>query len=159
MEMKKVEVEMNKPLYLAQAILHIRKTLMHEFRYDYIKPKYDYKPRLCYMDTDSFVMNIKTEDFYKDIADDVERLFDTSNYDEQDKRPLPAGTNKKVIGFFKDELGGQIMTEFCELRAKAYPHRLDDDTKTKKAKGTKKRIVKREITFKNYVDSLFNDKV
>ena len=159
MEMKKTEVKMNKPIYLGQAILDISKTLMYEFWYDYIKPKYGDKARLCYMDTDSFVMNIKTEDFYKDIADDVERLFDTSNYDEQDKRPLPAGTNKKVIGFFKDELGGQIMTEFCELRAKAYPHRLDDDTKTKKAKGTKKRIVKREITFKNYVDSLFNDKV
>ena len=136
MEMKKVEVEMNKPLYLAQAILDIRKTLMYEFRYDYIKPKYD-----------------------KDIADDVKRLFDTSNYDEKDKRPLPIGKNKKVIGFRKDELGGKIMMEFCELTAKAYAHRLNDDTKTKKAKGTKKCIVKREITFKNYVDSLFNDKV
>ena len=116
MEMKKVEVEMKKPLYLAQAILDISKTLMYELRYDYIKPKYDYKARLCYMDTDSFVMNIKAEDFYKDIADDVERLFDTSNYDEKDKRPLPIGKNKKVIGFFKDELGGKIMTENLEQK-------------------------------------------
>ena len=74
----------------------------------------------CYMDTDSFVMHIKTEDFYKDIADDVERWFDTSNYNGKDERPLPIGKNKKVIGLFKDELGGKIIKEFCALRAKAY---------------------------------------
>ena len=111
------------------------------------------------MDTDSFVMNIKTEDFYKDIADDVERWFDTSNYNGKDERPLPIGKNKKVIGLFKDELGGKIMTEFCALRAKAYAYKLDHDTEMKKAKGTKKCIVKREITFKNYADALFNDEV
>ena len=85
MEMKKVEVKMNKPIYLGQAILDISKTLMYEFWYDYIKPKYEDKARLYDMDTDSFVMHIKTEDFYKDIAGDVERWFDTSNYDEKDK--------------------------------------------------------------------------
>ena len=159
MEMKMVEIKMNKLIYLGQAVLDINKTLMYEFWYDYIKPKYGDKARLCYMDTDSFVMNIKTEDFYKDIADDVERWFDTSNYDKKDKRSLPIGKNKKIIGMFKDELGGKIMTEFCALRAKAYAYKLDDDTELKKAKGTKKCIVKREITFKNYVDALFNDEV
>ena len=63
MEMRKVEVKMNKPIYLGQAILDISKTLMYEFWYDYIKPKYKEKARLCYIDTDSFVINIKTEDF------------------------------------------------------------------------------------------------
>ena len=111
------------------------------------------------MDTDSFVMNIKTDDFYKDINNDVDKWFDTSNYDKSDNRPLEVGKNKNVIGKFKDELGGKIMTEFCALRAKAYAYKLDDDTEMKKAKGTKKCIVKREITFKNYVDALFNDKV
>ena len=159
MEMRKVEVKMNKPIYLGQAILDISKTLMYEFWYDYIKPKYGDQARLCYMDTDSFIMHIKTEDFYKDIANDVERWFDISNYDEKDKRPLPIGKNKKVIGMFKDELGGKIMTEFCALRAKAYAFKLDDDNEVKKAKGTKKCIVKREITFKNYADALFNDEV
>ena len=168
MEMKKTEVKMNKPIYLGQAILDISKTLMYEFWYDYIKPKYGDKARLCYMDTDSFIMHIKTEDFYKDIANDVERLFDTSNYDKKDNRPLPIGKNKKVIGLFKDELGGKIMTEFCALRAKAYSFLIDgysdDDYEknkitNKKAKGTKKCIVKREIIFKNYVDALFNDEV
>ena len=106
-----------------------------------------------------FVMHIKTEDFYKDITGDVERWFDTSNYDKKNKITLPIGKNKKVIGMFKDELGGKIMTEFCTLEAKAYAYKLDDDTEKKKSKGTKKCIVKREITFKNYTDSLFNDEV
>ena len=152
-------IEMNKPIYLCQVILDISKTLIYEFWYDYIKPKYGDKARLCYADTDSFVMYIKTEDFSKDIAGGVERWFDTSNYDEKDKRPLPIGKNKKVIGMFKDKLGGKIMTEFCALRAKAYAYQLDDDTEMKKAKGPKKCIVKRELTFKNYVDSLFNNGV
>ena len=104
-------------------------------------------------------MYIKTEDFYKDIAGDVERWFDTSNYDKKDKRPLPTGKNKKVIGMSKDQLSGKIMTEFCALRAKAYAYRLDDDTELKKAKGTKKCIVKREITFNNYADALFTNEV
>ena len=168
MEMKKTEVKMNKPVYLGQAILDISKTLMYEFWYDYIKPKYGDKARLCYMDTDSFVMHIKTEDFYKDIAGDVERWFDTSNYDKKDKRPLPIGKNKKVIGMFKDELGGKIMTEFCALRAKAYAFLIDyfsneDYEKNKiinkKAQGTKQCIVKREITIRNYVDALLNDEL
>ena len=159
MEMKKVEVKMNKPIYLGQAILDISKTLMYEFWYDYIKPKYGDKARLCYMDTDSFVMDIKTDDFYKDINNDVDKWFDTSNYDKNDNRPLEIGKNKKLIGKFKDELGSTIMTEFCALRAKAYAYKLNDDTEMKKAKGRKKCIVKREIIYKNYVDALFNDEV
>ena len=94
-EMRKVEVKMNKPIYLGQTILDISKTLMYEFWYDYIKPKYGDKARLCYMDTDSFVIYIKTEDFYKDIASDVKRWFDASNYDEKDERPLPMAKIKK----------------------------------------------------------------
>ena len=75
-----------------------------------MKPKYNDNVRLCYMDTDSFIMNIKTNDFYKDISDDVDNRFDTSNYDV--KRPLLMRKNKKVIGLMKDELGGEIITEF-----------------------------------------------
>ena len=96
MEMKKVEVKMNKPVYLGQAILDISKTLMYKFWYKYIKPKYGDNARLCYMDPDSFIINIKTEDFYKDIANDVERWFDTSNYDKIDEIPLKIGINKQV---------------------------------------------------------------
>ena len=91
--MKKVWVKINKPIYLGQTILDISKTHMYEFWYDYIKPKYKDKARLCYMDTDSFVNNTKTEDFYKDTADEVEKWFDTSNYGKNDKRPLAIGMN------------------------------------------------------------------
>ena len=77
----------------------------------------------------------------------------------QDKSPLPTGKNEMVLGVFKDELRGQIMKEFCALRAKAYAYRLDDDIEMKKAKGTNKSIVKREIKFKNYMDCFFNDAV
>ena len=109
MEMKKVEVKMNKPIYLGQAILDISKTLMYEFWYDYIKPKYEEKARLCYMDTDSFVIHIKTEDFYKDTADDVDKWFDTSKYKKDDNKSLPIGINEGVLGKLKDELEGKVM--------------------------------------------------
>ena len=79
--MKKAKVKMNKPVYLGLSILEISKTLMYEFWYDYMKPKCADNVKLCYMDNDSFIMHIKTEDFYKDIADDVEKTFDTSNYE------------------------------------------------------------------------------
>ena len=102
-EMKKIKVKMNKPVYLGLSILEINKTLMYEFWYDYMKPKYGDNVKLCYMDTDSLIMHIKTEDFYKYIADDVEKRFETSNYDDECNRPLPKGKNKKVIGKFKDK--------------------------------------------------------
>ena len=118
MEMRKTEVRMNKPIYLGQAILDLSKTLMYEFWYDYIKPKFGDKVRLCYMDTDSFVMYIKTEDFYKDISDGVDRWFDTSCFNRNDDRPLETRKNEKVFGKFKDELGAKIIAEFCALRVK-----------------------------------------
>ena len=96
-EMKKTKAKMNKPIYLGLSILEISKILMYQFWYDYMKPKYDDNIKLCYMDTDSFIMNIKTNDFYKDIANDVEYKFDTSNYEVS--RPLPMGKNKKSHRF------------------------------------------------------------
>ena len=111
---------------------------------------YHDKSRLCYMDTDSFIIYIKTEYFYEDVADDVEKWFDTSNYDKNDKRPLPVGKNKKVIGLFKDELGGEIMIEFIGLRAKTYTYLMEDDSEHTKAKGTKMCVIKRRLMVKNY---------
>ena len=118
-EMGKVKVVVNKPVSLGQAILDLSKTIMYEFHYDYMKHKYDDdKLTLCYMDTDSLIYDIETDDFYKDIADDVESRFDTSGYVAD--QPLPVGLNKKVIGLMKDELGGGIMKEFVTLRPKMY---------------------------------------
>ena len=140
-EMKKSKVKMNKPIYLDLSILEISKTLMYEFWYYYMNPKYNNDVKLCYMDTDSFIMNIKTNDFYEDIASDVENRFDTSNYEVN--RPLPIGKNKNVIGLMKDELGGKIITEFVTLRPKTYSFLTDDGKEDKKAKGTKKCVIKR----------------
>ena len=110
------------------------------------------------MDTDSFVINIFIEDFFEDINNDVKRWFQTSNYDENDKRPLPMGVNEKVIGMFKDELGGKIMKEFCALRAKVYTYFMDDHSENKTAKGKKGCVVKRRLMFENYKNSLINNK-
>ena len=103
--------------------------------------------RLCYMDTDSLVYHIKTEDFYADIADDVQTRFDTSGYIPD--RPLPVGLNKKVIGLMKDELGGKIMTEFMALRPELYSYKKLDGSQDKKCKGIRKRIVKKTLTFED----------
>ena len=156
-EMKKTKVKMSKPIYLGLSILEISKTLMYEFWYDYMKPKYDNNVKLCYMDTDSFIINIKTNDFFKDIASDVENRFDTSNYEVN--RPLPTGKNKKVIGLMKDELGGKIITEFVTLRPKTYSFLTDDGKEDKKAKGTKKCIIKKMIKFNDYKKCLLDDEV
>ena len=91
---------------------------MYEFWYYYIKLKFGDRTKLCYMGTDSFAIHIATEDFYKDIAIDVEIRFHTSNYNENDERPLPIGKNRKIRDLFKDELGGNIMKEFSHLEQK-----------------------------------------
>ena len=124
-----------------------------------VKPNYEDRAKPCFADTDSFIIHIITEDFFEDIAGDVKKWFDTSNYDDIDKRPLPIGMNKRVYGFFKDELGGKIMKEFVALRAKTYAYLTDDDSEKKKTKGTKDCVIKLELMFKNYKDYLFNGEV
>ena len=111
------------------------------------------------MDNGSCIVHIKTEIFYEDIANDVEEWFDTSNYSKDDNRTLPFGWNNKIIVFFKDELGGKIMIEFVEFRAKTYAYLMDDNSEHKKAKGTKTSVIKRDLLLKNYKDFLFNDKI
>ena len=156
-EMKKTKVKMNKSIYLGLSILGISKTLMYEFWYDYMKPKYNDNVKLCYMDTDSFIMNIKTNDFYKDISNDFGNSFDTSNYEVN--RPLPTGKNKKIIGLMKDERGGKIITEFVTLRSKTYSFLIDYGKENKKAKGTRKCVIKNKIKFNNYNRCLFSDEL
>ena len=156
-EMNKTKVKMNKPIYLGLSILDVSKILMYEFWYDYMKPKYGNRVKLCYIDTDNFIRSIKTNDFYKDISNDVDKRFDISNY--ECNRPLHTGKNKKVIGLMKDELGGKIITEFVTLRPKTYSYLTDDGKQDKKAKGTKKCIIKRMIKFHDYKNCLLKDKV
>ena len=103
------------------------------------------------MDTDSFVVHVKTDNIYKDIAD-VETRFDTSNFELD--RPLPKGKNEKVIGLMNGELGGQILKEFIGLRAKTYSYLKDNNDEERKAKGTKKCVIKRKLKFQDYKNCL-----
>ena len=155
--MGKTEIKMNNPVYLGQAILDLSKTLMYEFHYDCMRPKYDSKVKLCYVDIDSFVYEIETEDFYRDIEKDVKKRFDMSRYSRDDNRPLPIRENKKMIGLMNDELGGKITTEFVVLRAKMYTYRkIDKEVEEKPCKGTKKCIVSEGLTFDDYKICLFD---
>ena len=122
-KMGKTEIKMKKSVYLRQAILDLSKTLMYEFHYDYMRLRYGNKVELCYMDTDSFVCEIKAHDFYRDIVADVEKRFDTSGYSKGENRLLPIGKNKKVTGLMKDELDGKIMKEFVAFSEKIYAYK------------------------------------
>ena len=157
-EMGEIKVVMNKPVYFGQAILDLSKIVMYEFHYDYMVPKYGLeKLKLCYMDTDSLVYDIKTEDFCEDIANDVEARFDASGYSKTDLRPLPIGLNKKIIGLMKDELEGKIITEFVALRPNLYSYKKLYGSEDKKCKGIKKCVVKKTLTFEDYKTCLFCD--
>ena len=114
--------------------------------------------KLCYTDTDSFTIYINTEDFFEDVFNDVEKWYDTSNYDKNDKRPLPIGKNKKVPDLFKDELVGKIIRGVVILRPKAYAYLDEDGNEHKKSKCTKKCVIKQKTIFQSYKDSLFNNK-
>ena len=121
-ELKKTRVKMNKPLYLGISILDISKILMYKFWYNYVILRQREKAKLCYADTGSFIIYIKTKDFFEDISSYVEKWFDTSNYNKKDKIPLPIGKNKKQPGLFKDEFRRKIITEFQPLRPKTYAY-------------------------------------
>ena len=152
-EMGKIKVVMNKPVYLGQAILDLSKIVMYEFHYNYMLPKYGQERlKLCYIDTNSLVYRIKTNDFYTDIADDIPTRFDTSGYCKD--RQLPIGKNRKVIGLMKDELGGDIISEFAILRPKLYSFRKIDGSEDKKCKGIKKYIVKKTLSFDDFKNCL-----
>ena len=148
---------MNKPVYIGQAVLDISKILMYEFWYDYLKPKYCDNIKLCYMDTDSFIIHIQTEDFYKDTSKDVNKWFDTSGYEKNDTR-IPVGINKKVIGKFKDELNGKVMNEFVSLASKVYAYLDENDKEFKKVKGITGQARDKVLKFENYMDALLLNK-
>ena len=135
---------MNKPVYLGSSISDLSKTVMYAFWYDYLKPKYGENAKLCYIDAGSFIVHVKTDGIYKNFAEDVEKRFDTSNF-EIDK-PLPKREKKKVIGLMKDKLGGQIMKNFFGLRTKTYSYlsylKDNNNNEDKKAKSRKKCVIK-----------------
>ena len=165
-EMRKTRIYMDKPKMVGQAILDKSKELMYHFYYDYLKPKYKENVKLMYMDTDSFVLEIETCDFFEDIKNDLEKWFDTSGYDKNmvlpDEYAKIASINKKVFGKMKDELGKGYMTEFVALSPKMYAYKqiqLDNSlTEHKKAEGTKKMVTKKHLCFDVYKKCLFENK-
>ena len=156
--MKKTSLTMNKPVYLGMSILDLSKTLMFDFHYKYIKPKYNKQAKLLFTDTDSFLYEIQTEDFYKDISGDVKDRFDTSDYPKKHPSLIVTGINKKVLGKFKDEAKGKNITEFVGLRAKLYSYKMEEGEENKKCKGIKKAVVEKSITHENYKTCLTTGK-
>ena len=156
--MKKTSLTMNKPVYLGMCILDLSKTIMYDFHYQYIKPKYGDKAKLLFTDTDSLMYEIETEDFYKDISGDVKNRFDTSDYPENHPSKTPTGINKKVLGMFKDEAAGKTIKEFVGLRAKLYSFKMDEGGENKKCKGVKKQVVESSITHEDYKTCLITGK-
>ena len=175
--MRKTKLVFNKPVYLGMCILDLSKTLMYDFHYNYIKQKYGNKAKLLFTDTDCLMYEIQTENFYKDISEDVKDKFDTSDYPPDHPSGIPDGFNKMVIGMFKDEAKGKIIDEFVGLRAKLYSFKMFEDEKEtekceevkkceedkkckaiKKCKGIKKSVVKNSITREDYKECLFKKK-
>ena len=156
--MKRTSLTFNKPVYLGMCILDLSKTIMYEFHYKYIKPKYGDKAKLLFTDTDSLMYEIKTEDFYKDISGDVKDRFDTSDYPPNHPSGIPTGCNKKVLGVFKDEVAGRYIEEFVGLRVKLYSYKMFEGKESKKCKGVKKSVVNKCITHEDYKNCLFTGK-
>src|SRR6218665_267233 len=152
---KRTKLVYNKPTHLGMRTLDLSKTLMYDFHYDNIKNKYDEgEAKLLFTDTDSLAYEIKIDDFYADIARDIQERFDTSEYPKDHPAGIKTGVSKKVIGIFKDEAAGKQIEEFVGLRSKLYSYKMAGEDH-KKCKGVKKNVVKKTISHDNYKDRLF----
>ena len=153
--LKRIKLVFNKPVYCGMSILDLSKTLIYDFHYNYIIPKFGKKQKLLFTDTDSLCYEIETDDFFADIADDVEEMFDTSNFEKNHPSGIQ-GKNKKVPGMMKDEAGGKIIEEFVGLRAKLYSYKMFEGKEEKKCKGIKKVVIKKQISFDDYKECLLS---
>ena len=153
--LKRIKLVFNKPVYCGMSILDLSKTMIYDFHYNYIIPKFGKKQKLLFTDTDSLCYEIETEDFFADISGDVKELFDTSNFDKNHPSGIQ-GKNKKVPGMMKDEAGGKIIEEFVGLRSKLYSYKMFEGKEEKKCKGIKKVVVKKQISFEDYKECLFS---
>lgn len=152
-EMHSSHILMNKPIIIGMCVLEISKVLMYSFLYDYLKPKYGKNVQVAYTDTDSFILEVKTPDLYADIRNDPD-MFDTWDYSEDNIYRIER-RNNKVLGKFKDELKGEIAVEVVGLRSKCYALRtLGGIEKMKKAKGVKKNILEKKVSFEDYYNCI-----
>ena len=150
----KEKVLLNKPIYVGMSVLDISKHLMYDFYYNHLKKLYTHNIRLLYTDTDSLIVHVQTDDLYKDMSLNAD-LYDTSNYSPG--HPLFSTANKKIIGKYKDELGGKVMTEFIGIRPKMYSYVGEESGK--RAKGVKKSVLRKSITHEDYKKCLLDKKV
>lgn len=148
------KIALDRPIYVGFTVLEYAKQHLYQFHYNFIKQKYGNNAKLCYTDTDSLLYLINTENVYQDIKDNIQE-FDTSNFDKNNLYGIPI-VNNKIPGLFKDEMGGELITEFIGLRAKLYCIKTEKD-EIKKAKGVSKSVVK-SLKIKNYLDCLLDDK-
>ena len=151
---RKEKVLLNKPILVGMAVLDLSKWLMYDFFYNNLKKTYGNDVKLCYTDTDSVIIQVTTADIYADMKKHAD-LYDTSNYPPS--HPLFSVKNKKVIGKFKDELGGKVMFEFVGIRPKMYSYAGEDSGK--RAKGVKKSVLKNTISHDDYKTCLLDKKV
>lgn len=154
-EMNKTSIFMNKCIVVGFTVLDLSKILMADFFYNYIQKKYGDTATICYTDTDSYVMELETEDFYADMLHDL-HMYDTSDFPENNIHNIPRA-NKKVPGLFKSELNEVVISEFVGLRSKMYCVKAGGVEKKKKAKGIKSCVVKKNITFEDYIDCIKNN--
>ena len=150
----KEALTLNSPAYVGMCILDLSKTLMYDFHYNYIKEKYGDRAKLLFTDTDSLTYEIEAEDVYQDFLNDKD-MFDNSDYPENS--PYYCNANKKVIGKFKDEACGVLITEFIGLKSKMYSYIKSDEKGGKIAKGIKKNVIKNNIKHKEYKNVLLNN--
>jgi hypothetical protein len=152
--MRRESVYLNKPIYTGFSVLELSKTLMYDFHYSYMLPKYGDKARLLFTDTDSFCYHVQTNDVYQDMLKDRDLMFDTSAYPCD--HFLYSVKNKKIIGLMKDETNGTPIEEFVGLRSKMYSIKLSDDDEKKRAKGISRAVVQKQITHDDYRSTLFD---
>ncbi|XP_031639677.1 uncharacterized protein LOC116351684 [Contarinia nasturtii] len=150
--MNRTTVVMDKPIAIGMSILEISKVLMYDFFYNHLRKQYGENVELMYTDTDSFIIDVNTDDYYADMKKNLKN-YDTSDFPENNQFNIPRA-NKKIPGLFKDELNGEIITEFVGLRSKMYCVRSNGIEKMKKAKGVKKYVLNKKITFKDYVNCI-----
>ena len=151
-ELRKLEIKINKPIYVGMSILEISKTLLYNFHYDYMKAIYADKCKIMYTDTDSLIYCLECDDVYENMKRDIER-FDTSDYPVNNVYNMPR-VNKKIPGMMKDENNGSLMTEFVGLRSKMYALRVIGKSDVKKIKGIKNNVVAKTISFDDYTECL-----
>lgn len=155
--MAKKSIVYNKPIYIGLSVLDLSKTIMYEYHYDVMLPRYGpERLKLMYMDTDSFIYHIKTENLHYDMLGMIDYL-DTSDFPTN--HLCYSVKNKIVLGKFKDEMNDKIITKFIALRAKMYSITTVGGSKIKKIKGISRNVVKRDISFRDYYDCLVNNRI